>query len=135
MRRLVQGACPPPPSLSTSAQHSKHLHPGARTHPQLPSLCLCLCLCLCFCLCLTSVLCLCAACLSLPLSLLLNPLFLCAVQARYPEVHAKLLARALELDLTQIDGIKGDGWRGSPDPAAACAAAAQNNGAWGPHMP
>ena len=57
------------------------------------------------------------------------------VSATYPMIHAKLLARALELDLTQIDGLKGDGWRGRPDPAAACAAAASNNGTWGPHMP
>ena len=57
------------------------------------------------------------------------------VSAAYPLVHAKLLARALELDLTQIDGLKGDGWRGLADPAAACAAAVRNNGTWGPHMP
>jgi hypothetical protein len=53
----------------------------------------------------------------------------------HPQVHAQLLKRALELDLTQIDGLKGDGWRGLPDPAAACAAAVRNNGTWGPHLP
>ena len=57
------------------------------------------------------------------------------VSKAFPLVHAKLLARALELDLTQIDGLKGDGWRGRPDPAAACAAAASNDGTWGPHLP
>ena len=57
------------------------------------------------------------------------------MSAAEPHIHAQLLKRALELDLTQIDGLKGDGWRGLPDPAAACAAAARNNGTWGPHMP
>jgi len=57
------------------------------------------------------------------------------VSAVYPHVHARLLARALALDLTQIDGLKGDGWRGLPDPTAACAAAVRNNGTWGPHLP
>jgi hypothetical protein len=57
------------------------------------------------------------------------------MSAAQPQIHAKLLKRALELDLTQIDGLKGDGWRGVPDPAAACAAAVRNNGTWGPHMP
>ena len=56
------------------------------------------------------------------------------LQRNYPQVHAKLLKRALELDLTQIDGLKGDGWRGLPNPAAACAAACRNNGTWGPHL-
>lgn len=56
------------------------------------------------------------------------------LSSTHPDVHAKLLKRAKELDNTQINFIKGAGWRGQEDPDAACKAAVANGGVWGPHL-
>ena len=54
--------------------------------------------------------------------------------ATMPEMAAKLLARAQELDLTAIEVVMGAGWRGSNNKSLSCDDMHNYGGFWGPDL-